>query len=98
MIPTRLALSNFMCYRADSGGDAQSLDFSGLHVVVLSGENGAGKSTLLDAITWALWGAARQPDDELIAQGASEMWVELEFQLGEQCYRVRRARQRGGTG
>jgi DNA repair protein SbcC/Rad50 len=97
MIPTRLALSNFMSYRADAG-DAPALDFSGLHVVVLSGENGAGKSTLLDAITWALWGQARMADDDLIAQGAGEMWVELEFLLGEQCYRVRRARQRGGTG
>jgi exonuclease SbcC len=96
MIPTRLTLSNFMCYRADA--EAQALDFEGLHVVVLSGENGAGKSALLDAITWALWGEARMPDDDLIAQGGAEMWVELEFLLGEQLYRVRRARQRGGTG
>lgn len=96
MIPTRLTLSNFMCYRVD--GEAQALDFEGLHVVVLSGENGAGKSALLDAITWALWGEARMPDDDLIAQGGGEMWVELEFLLGEQLYRVRRARQRGGTG
>jgi exonuclease SbcC len=99
MIPTRLTLLNFMCYRGDAAADeSPALNLDGLHVVCLSGENGAGKSALLDAITWALWGAARMPDDDLIAQGASEMRVELEFQLGDQRYRVRRARQRGGTG
>ena len=99
MIPTRLTLLNFMCYRGDGAADElPALDLDGLHVVCLSGENGAGKSALLDAITWALWGAARLPDDQLIAQGASEMRVELEFLLGDQRYRVRRARQRGGTG
>ncbi len=99
MIPTRLTLSNFMCYRADSvNGGPPSLDLDGLHVVCLAGENGAGKSALLDAITWALWGQARTADDDLIAQGASEMFVEMEFLLADQPYRVRRARQRGGTG
>jgi exonuclease SbcC len=99
MIPTSISLLNFMCYRGDgAAGDTPPLNLDGLHVVCLSGENGAGKSALLDAITWALWGEARMPDDDLIAQGASEMRVELEFLLGEQCYRVRRARQRGGTG
>lgn len=97
MIPTRLTLLNFMCYRGD-GDNPPSLAFDGLHVVCLSGENGAGKSALLDAITWALWGQARMPDDDLIAQGASEMFVELEFLLGAQRYRVARRRQRGGTG
>ncbi|MEE9616307.1 MAG: AAA family ATPase [Anaerolineae bacterium] len=50
MIPQRLSLTNFMCYR-----QAQ-LNFAGIHVACLAGENGAGKSALLDAITWALWG------------------------------------------
>lgn len=98
MIPTRLTLANFMCYRAASDTEAPTLCFEGLHVVCLSGENGAGKSALLDAITWALWGEARVSDDDLISQGASEMFVDLEFCLGPQRYRVRRARQRGGVG
>ena len=99
MVPTKLTLSNFMCYRADSAAAGPpTLDFAGLHVICLTGENGAGKSTLLDAITWALWGEARVSDDELIAQGQSEMSVELEFLLGDQLYRVSRRRQRGGTG
>jgi exonuclease SbcC len=99
MIPTLLTLRNFMCYRDGSDdGEPLALNFDGLHVVCLSGENGAGKSALLDAITWVLWGKARIADDELIAQGESEMLVELEFLLGEQRYRVRRVRQRGKTG
>jgi exonuclease SbcC len=98
MIPIRLTLANFMCYRAASDTEAPTLCFEGLHVVCLCGENGAGKSALLDAITWALWGEARVADDDLISQGASEMFVDLEFCLGPQRYRVRRARQRGGVG
>ncbi len=100
MVPTKLTLSNFMCYRADgSAVGPPTLDFDKLHVICLTGENGAGKSALLDAITWALWGKARvRDDDDLIAQGQAEMSVELEFLLGEQHYRVSRRRQRGGTG
>ncbi|WP_129633532.1 AAA family ATPase [Candidatus Oscillochloris fontis] len=98
MIPTSLVVQNFMCYRASGDQEAElRLDLDGLHVVCLSGQNGAGKSALLDAITWALWGQARTPDDDLIAQGESEMRVELTFQLGTQHYRVARRRQRGGT-
>ncbi len=94
MIPRELILQNFMCYR--DGLDPLRLD--GLHVVCLSGENGAGKSALLDALTWALWGKARMPDDDLIAQGESEMLVDLSFELNGQLYRVTRRRQRSRTG
>ncbi|NJL03340.1 MAG: SMC family ATPase [Chloroflexaceae bacterium] len=93
MIPDYLELENFMCYR----GEARRLSFDGLHVACLSGENGAGKSALLDAITWAVWGSARTSDDELIAQGATEMRVEFGFRLNDQQYRVARRRERGRT-
>ena len=64
MIPQKLSLRNFMCYRED----APPLDFTGIHLACISGDNGHGKSALLDAITWALWGRARaKTDDELIA-------------------------------
>ncbi|HEC36267.1 MAG TPA: hypothetical protein ENI39_07020, partial [Anaerolineae bacterium] len=70
MIPCRLSLTNFMCYRQ------ATVDFSGIHVACLAGENGAGKSALLDAITWALWGKSRaKRDDELIRLGEDEMEV-----------------------
>src|SRR3954463_15578810 len=70
MIPVRLSLRNFMCYRDST----EVLDLTGVHLACLSGENGAGKSALLEAITWVLWGKARDRfiDDELISKGANE--------------------------
>lgn len=94
MVPNQLILRNFMCYR----DDLPPLCFDGLHIACLSGENGAGKSALLDAITWVLWGKARMSDDDLIAQGESEMLVELCFQLNGHVYRVTRRRKRGKSG
>ncbi len=94
MIPQKLRLRNFMCYREE-----QVLDFSGIHLACLAGDNGHGKSALLDAMTWALWGKARaRRDDELIALGETEMWVEFEFDLGGQRYRVWRQRSKKGRG
>ena len=91
MIPIKLELKNFMAYR-----EPDALDFSGLHVVCLTGDNGAGKSTLLDAMTWAVWGEARaKRDDELISQGAGDMRVALTFTEGRQVYQVVRTRKIG---
>ena len=90
MIPLKLRLRNFMCYR-----DPPPLDFSGIHLACLAGDNGHGKSALLDAMTWALWGRARagaRHDDELIHLGQTEMEVEFEFALGDARYRVIRKR------
>ncbi len=92
MIPQKLSLTNFMCYRE------AALDFAGIHVACLAGENGAGKSALLDAITWALWGNSRlgaRGDDDLIRLGEDEMAVEFAFQLGGEAYRVLRKRKAG---
>jgi len=87
MIPIKLSLRNFMCYREGV------LSFEGLHVACLCGDNGNGKSALLDAMTWALWGRARaKTDDELIHLGRTEMEVEFEFALGQERYRVIRKR------
>jgi exonuclease SbcC len=87
MIPVRLALKNFMCYR----DNVPPLSFDGIHVACLCGDNGNGKSALFDAVTWALWGKSRaKNDDDLIHSGQSEMEVELEFLSSEQQYRVLR--------
>lgn len=91
MIPVRLRLQNFMCYRQPA-----PLDFTGIHLACLAGDNGHGKSALLDAITWALWGRARaRTDDELVTIGQREMEVELEFLLEDTLYRIIRKRELG---
>lgn len=94
MIPLRLELTNFLAYR-----NPAPLDFTGIHVAVLTGENGAGKSSLLDALTWTLWGRARaKTDAELVHQGQSEMRVVFTFALRDQLYRVTRAKRAKGGG
>ncbi|MCX5994735.1 MAG: SMC family ATPase [Chloroflexi bacterium] len=93
MVPIKLALRNFMCYR----DNVPPLYFEGFHVACVCGDNGHGKSALLDAITWALWGEARaKSDDDLIYLGQSEMDVEFEFSVGQNRYRVLRKRTKGG--
>ena len=92
MIPLRLTLSNFLCYREN----VETLDFAGVHVACLCGANGHGKSALLDSITWALWGKARgKVQDEMISYGADECRVELDFASRDQNYRVIRSHARG---
>lgn len=92
MIPIKLSLKNFMCYRE------AELNLEGIHLACLNGDNGAGKSSLLDAITWSLWGKSRASDDEIITQQEVEMAVHLEFSMGEQTYKVSRLRSKKGSG
>ena len=95
MIPTRLTVKNFMCYR----DGVPPLVLDGIHVACLCGGNGHGKSALLDAITWALWGESRaRTQEELIHQGRRDMAVELEFMARGQRYRVSRRYSRSAGG
>ncbi len=95
MIPLKLTVRNFMCYR----DDVPPLDLDGVHVACLCGDNGHGKSALLDAMTWALWGEARaRTQEELVHQGRSDMAVELDFKAREQTYRVSRKYSRTARG
>jgi exonuclease SbcC len=97
MLPLKLTLHNFMCYR----DNVPPLDFRGIHTACISGDNGSGKSALIDAMTWALWGKTRAKSvDDLIHAGQPEMTVELEFAVSGQIYRVmrKRARPRSSSG
>ena len=97
MIPLRLSVRNFLCYR----DDVPALDLRGIHVACLCGANGHGKSALLDAMTWCLWGHARtgtQNHNDLIAYGASECRVELDFLARGQEHRAIRRRRSSGQG
>ena len=94
MIPLKLTVKNFLCYR----DNAPTLDLESVHLACLCGDNGHGKSALLDAITFALWGSSRLGDrnhDDLIHKGRSDMLVELEFESSGERYRVVRRRARG---
>ncbi len=89
MIPVKLAMRNFMCYREG----VPTLSFESIHTACISGNNGNGKSAIVDAMTWALWGQARaNSDDELVHAGQTEMEVEFEFAVGEGRYRILRKR------
>ncbi len=91
MIPFKLSVRNFMCYR----DNVPPVNFEGIHLACLSGDNGNGKSALIDAITWALWGKARaSSDDDLIHSLETEMEVEFDFAVGQQLYRIIRKRSR----
>ena len=95
MIPVRLHLHNFLSY-----GDAgEPIDLTGVHVACLCGPNGHGKSALLDAMTWALWGQARSNSaGDLVRLQQPNMWVDFEFLLDGQSYRVVRKWARGKAG
>jgi len=92
VIPLKLRLHNFMCYRGDA-----TLDLAGIHLACVAGDNGHGKSALLDGLTYALWGETRaRREDDLITIGADDMEVELEFMLGSERHRVIRKRGKRG--
>ncbi|MDD4876110.1 MAG: SMC family ATPase [Dehalococcoidales bacterium] len=89
MIPLKLKIRNFMCYK----DNVPPLLFGDIHTACICGDNGNGKSALIDAMTWALWGQTRaKSDDNLIYSGQNEMEVEFDFALGQQSYRIIRKR------
>jgi exonuclease SbcC len=91
MIPVRLKVHNFMCYR----DNVPALHFDGIHIACIWGDNGNGKSTLIDAMTWALWGKTRaKSDDDLVHLGQTETGVEFDFAVGKQPYRIIRKHSR----
>ena len=95
----RLAMRNIGPYVGEA-----VIDFSSLgDVFLVCGKTGSGKTTIFDAITYALYGSARATRD-VVSQYAGpddEVYVDLEFLVGRQRWRVARkpartvARKRG---
>ena len=95
MIPLRLTIENFMCYREG----VPTLDLENVEIACLTGDNGHGKTALLDSITWAIWGKARaRTQEELVHQGKRTMRVDLDFSSHDQIYRVTRIHSKSTTG
>lgn len=90
MIPIALRISGFLSYRKPV-----ELDFTAFDLACISGPNGAGKSSLLDAITWALFGEARQSGEALVNAQSKAAEVTLTFAYEDAIYRVQRSLPRG---
>lgn len=94
MRPAKLTMVAFGPYAGEQVIDFRQL--GGRNLFVISGNTGSGKTTILDAICYALYGRAsgRDRDGESLRShfAADDLLtaVELEFELGGKCYRVRR--------
>ncbi|HLW68934.1 MAG TPA: SMC family ATPase [Gemmataceae bacterium] len=96
MIPKRIKLSGFLCYREE-----QEISFDGSSLWMLSGVNGSGKSSVFDAVTYALFGHHRggsQGATELVTKGENGFSIEFEFTLDGGLYQMRRTLRRRATG
>jgi exonuclease SbcC len=96
MIPRRVCLRGFLCYR-----DEQEIDFGGATLWMLAGLNGSGKSAVFDAVTYALFGHHRGGATgaaELINKDSDGFAVEFDFLLDQDVYRVKRTLRKGAKG
>ena len=93
MIPVKLQISGFLSYQ-----EPAEVDFTGFNLACISGANGAGKSSLLDAITWVLFGKARQNDDSIINSHEDTARVVFVFNYEGETYRVTREKHKNKTG
>jgi DNA repair exonuclease SbcCD ATPase subunit len=96
MIPLRVRLKGFLCYK-----DEQEISFEGAPLWMLAGLNGSGKSAVFDAVTYALFGHHRggsQHAHELINKNSDSLVVEFDFLQDGQAFRARRTLQRNARG
>lgn len=95
MRPGLLTLEGLSCFK-----DKQEIDLRSLDLFAISGPTGAGKSTLLDAVTLALYGdvprVSKHNRSEMISASRDRVSVVLDFQVGEDRYRIARTLRRGG--
>jgi DNA repair exonuclease SbcCD ATPase subunit len=94
MIPLRILLQGFLCYR-----DKTEIGFDDSSLWMLAGLNGSGKSAVFDAVTYALFGGHRggkQNAEELINKESDGLVVELDFLRGNAVYRIKRTLKKSG--
>ena len=91
---TRLSLAGFGPYKNEQRVDFESFDDDGIFLI--TGRTGAGKSSILDAICYALYNSVPRYDGSQQKLRSDHCgpddptWVELEFTIGDDAYRVRR--------
>src|SRR5206468_5915081 len=96
MIPRRVSLRGFLCYREE-----QEIDFAGATLWMLAGLNGSGKSAIFDAVTYALFGHHRGGASgavELINKDADGLAVEFDFLLDGVAHRIKRTLKKNARG
>src|SRR5262245_3018162 len=96
MIPQRVHLKGFLCYKEE-----QEVSFDGASLWMLAGLNGSGKSTVFDAVTYALFGHHRggsQDAHELINKDSDRAAVAFDFSLDGERYQAQRTIQRTKQG
>jgi exonuclease SbcC len=96
MIPRRVCLRGFLCYR-----DEQEIDFAASTLWMLAGLNGSGKSAIFDAVTYALFGHHRGGAShaaELINKESDGFQVEFDFALDGELYRTKRTLRKTNRG
>lgn len=96
MIPRRVLLEGFLCYK-----EAQEIRFDDSSLWMLAGLNGSGKSSIFDAVTFALFGQHRgggHDAHELINKHSDKALIEFEFSQEQQHYIAYRTIQRTKQG
>ena len=85
MILKGLRLKNFLIH------DDTEVEFSQKGITVFIGENGAGKSSILEGLTFALFGKSDKGSHaNLVKWGRKQAQVILDFQKGNNIYRIER--------
>lgn len=85
----RMRLENFLSFRE------LDFDFEDAGFVLVEGRNGAGKSALVDGVLWCLFKKTLrgyEDDDVVHRRVGKDCLVTLEFENGDDVYRVGRAR------
>lgn len=102
MRPLKLVMNAFGPYKDKVTIDFTQFDQSSLFLV--SGPTGAGKTTIFDAIAYALYDSASgdaRGKDTFKSDHATDLdlcYVELEFELGQTTYNIRREPDQTGPG
>lgn len=99
MKPARLYINNFMCY------DDAFIDFHEFSVALIVAKtenssdesNGAGKTTIFRAIEYALFNHSDGNLEDVVRDDMDSCNVTLDFEIGDQEYRVTRTRTRKGA-